>query len=119
MLPTLSLKSSLASLKPEIREQFLASLDTSEQALLAFVWPAWAHPSQLPPPGSWRYWLFLAGRGAGKTRAGAEWVRQPRGRRRRHAHRAGGAHGCRRARRHGAWRERHRGGVAAVEPAAL
>ena len=76
MLPTLSLKSSLASLKPEIRAQFLASLDTSEQALLAYVWPAWAHPSQLPPPGSWRYWLFLAGRGAGKTRAGAEWVRR-------------------------------------------
>ncbi len=76
MLPTLSLKSSLASLKPEIRAQFLASLDTSEQALLAYIWPAWARPSQLPPAGGWRYWLFLAGRGAGKTRAGAEWVRR-------------------------------------------
>jgi phage terminase large subunit-like protein len=30
----------------------------------------------LPPSDSWRYWLFLAGRGAGKTRAGAEWVRK-------------------------------------------
>ncbi|WP_407658369.1 DNA-packaging protein [Maricaulis maris] len=30
---------------------------------------------QLPPPGEWRTWLFLGGRGAGKTRAGAEWVR--------------------------------------------
>jgi phage terminase large subunit-like protein len=30
---------------------------------------------QLPPPGDWLTWLFLGGRGAGKTRAGAEWVR--------------------------------------------
>ncbi len=30
--------------------------------------------SQLPPPGDWRLWLLLGGRGSGKTRAGAEWV---------------------------------------------
>lgn len=30
---------------------------------------------KLPPPGDWSVWLFLAGRGAGKTRSGAEWVR--------------------------------------------
>ena len=29
----------------------------------------------MPPPGDWRIWLMLAGRGFGKTRAGAEWVR--------------------------------------------
>ncbi|MEM0984649.1 MAG: terminase family protein [Pseudomonadota bacterium] len=34
-----------------------------------------ARPSQRPPPGDWRTWLFMAGRGAGKTRAGAEWTR--------------------------------------------
>ncbi|WP_233355905.1 DNA-packaging protein [Henriciella aquimarina] len=34
-----------------------------------------ARPAQLPPPGDWRAWLFMGGRGAGKTRAGAEWVR--------------------------------------------
>ncbi len=39
-------------------------------------WPFWADPRQLPPPGDdWRVWLMLAGRGFGKTRAGAEWVR--------------------------------------------
>lgn len=38
-------------------------------------WRAWARPAQLPPPGAWRIWLLLAGRGFGKTRAGAEWVR--------------------------------------------
>ena len=28
----------------------------------------------MPPAGRWRIWLFLGGRGAGKTRAGAEWI---------------------------------------------
>ncbi len=36
---------------------------------------AWApHPAQQPPAGDWATWLFLGGRGAGKTRAGAEWL---------------------------------------------
>ena len=35
----------------------------------------WAHKNQLPPGGEgWRTWLMLAGRGFGKTRAGAEWI---------------------------------------------
>ncbi len=43
-------------------------------------WPFWARPDQLPPesgagPEAWRVWLILGGRGAGKTRAGAEWIR--------------------------------------------
>lgn len=38
-------------------------------------WPFWADPRQLPPPGNWRVWLMMAGRGFGKTRTGAEWVR--------------------------------------------
>lgn len=44
------------------------------RALLA-DWPFWADPRQLPPEGDWRVWLMLAGRGFGKTRTGAEWVR--------------------------------------------
>lgn len=32
-------------------------------------------PHQLPPEGTWHSWVVLGGRGAGKTRAGAEWVR--------------------------------------------
>lgn len=35
----------------------------------------WADKPQLPPPGDWLIWLLLGGRGAGKTRAGAEWIR--------------------------------------------
>jgi phage terminase large subunit-like protein len=38
-------------------------------------WLSLARESQLPPPGDWSVWLILAGRGAGKTRAGAEYVR--------------------------------------------
>ena len=35
-----------------------------------------ARPEQLPPDGDWSTWLYIAGRGAGKTRAGAEWIHQ-------------------------------------------
>jgi len=50
---------------------------TSASALRAAmpVWPSYARPAQLPPPGAWRQWLLIGGRGSGKTRAGAEWVR--------------------------------------------
>jgi len=34
-----------------------------------------AHSGQCPPEGDWRTWLVMAGRGFGKTRAGAEWAR--------------------------------------------
>ena len=35
----------------------------------------WARPEQVEPAGEWDTWLILAGRGWGKTRTGAEWVR--------------------------------------------
>ena len=38
-------------------------------------WRSIARIEQLPPSGDWSVWLILAGRGAGKTRTGAEWVR--------------------------------------------
>ena len=38
-------------------------------------WYIWSRDTQEPPPGDWRYWLILAGRGFGKTRTGAEWVK--------------------------------------------
>lgn len=31
-------------------------------------------PEQTPPPGNWRIWLFMGGRGVGKTRTGAQWT---------------------------------------------
>jgi phage terminase large subunit-like protein len=65
----------LASATPEEVSEFLGSLD--ENALLALPWvfEFWALPHQLPPRGAWKSWVILGGRGAGKTRAGAEWVR--------------------------------------------
>jgi phage terminase large subunit-like protein len=61
-------------------EEFLATLSPAE----IFGWNAdflsYAHDHQRAPPVGrngepWRTWLILGGRGAGKTRAGAEWVR--------------------------------------------
>ena len=42
--------------------------------LLRGLWDYRAREDQLAPGGDWRIWLLLGGRGAGKTRAGAEWV---------------------------------------------
>jgi phage terminase large subunit-like protein len=42
---------------------------------LLYDWPLWARPNQLAPDGDWSKWLAMAGRGWGKTRVGAEWVR--------------------------------------------
>lgn len=50
------------------------SLTASQWEMLAREWSFWARGAQLPPEGDWRTWLFLGGRGAGKTRAGAQWV---------------------------------------------
>ena len=67
--------SSLASLPEPLRNKLVWSL-TREQALrIKYEWPYRARPEQLPPPGDWRVWLLLAGRGFGKTRTGAELVR--------------------------------------------
>lgn len=54
----------------------LSRLSETEQEELATHWRLWARPDQLAPDGNWRTWLILAGRGFGKTRAGAEWVRE-------------------------------------------
>ncbi|PCI59480.1 MAG: ATP-binding protein [Kordiimonadales bacterium] len=67
--------SSLRRLTEANRIEFLRGLSDTEAAVLAYDWQFWARETQLAPPGSWTHWLMLAGRGFGKTRAGAEWVR--------------------------------------------
>ena len=57
------------------RQKFLTSLTDDEAASLHYDWQFWARPNQRAPKGNWTTWLMLAGRGFGKTRAGAEWVR--------------------------------------------
>lgn len=50
-------------------------MDQTERISFDYLWEYNARPNQLPPPGEWRVWMTMAGRGFGKTRAGAEWVR--------------------------------------------
>ena len=53
----------------------LKQLGPAQAEELRYNWEFWARPEQLEPTGDWNAWLALAGRGWGKTRAGAEWVR--------------------------------------------
>lgn len=57
------------------RQRTANALSPTERAEFAYHWEFFARPQQVPPPGDWRIWLVLAGRGFGKTRAGSEWVR--------------------------------------------
>ena len=65
----------LARLSVPLRQAFLDSLNEIEAAHLLHDWGFWARPEQHPPETRWETWLVLAGRGFGKTRTGAEWVR--------------------------------------------
>jgi phage terminase large subunit-like protein len=65
----------LASLTQAQRKEFLASLTPKQLEILSYDWLFWARPEQREPSGAWDVWLILAGRGAGKTRTGAEWIR--------------------------------------------
>lgn len=72
-----SLKRIFAELPERDREKILATLDvqTLEQMAREEWW--WVQrPEQVPPPGDWTVHLYLAGRGCGKTRSGAEWLVQ-------------------------------------------
>ena len=58
-----------------VRNGLIETLSDEECAELYYDWSFWARPDQLPPREDWIYWVILAGRGAGKTRVGAEIVR--------------------------------------------
>ncbi len=65
----------LASLPKTTKAKLLSSLPRRTVYIIDHDWPLRARVSQLPPDGDWRIWLLLAGRGFGKTRTGAEFVR--------------------------------------------
>ncbi|CAB4140372.1 COG5323 Uncharacterized conserved protein [uncultured Caudovirales phage] len=65
----------LASLPEDQREAEIAKLPVEVRAHLRWHWPFFARPNQLPPDGNWSNWMILAGRGFGKTRTGAEFIR--------------------------------------------
>jgi phage terminase large subunit-like protein len=69
-------------LPQKARESTLSALlaDDAQAISLQYDWQFNARDDQLPPlhtanGNPWRTWLLLGGRGSGKTRAGAEWVR--------------------------------------------
>ncbi|WP_370737981.1 DNA-packaging protein [Octadecabacter ascidiaceicola] len=57
------------------RKAFLRGLSGPQLKALPYLFDFWALDHQLAPEGDWRTWVILGGRGAGKTRAGSEWVR--------------------------------------------
>jgi phage terminase large subunit-like protein len=68
-----SLMELIAMLPEEQKQEALAGLDMDQ---LLWDWKMWGRPEQQAPDGDWNIWIYLAGRGAGKTRSAAEWVRE-------------------------------------------
>jgi phage terminase large subunit-like protein len=61
--------------------RLLESADEAELRALSEAWDIFSHDHQLPPAlgnngEPWTIWLLIGGRGAGKTRAGAEWIKR-------------------------------------------
>lgn len=80
--PTASISNWLQSLTSEqilrVKQGILrgeVDLSDLESKILLTTWEFWARKEQLPPAGAWTFWMILAGRGFGKTRAGGEWLR--------------------------------------------
>ncbi|KPF63012.1 DNA-packaging protein [Porphyrobacter sp. AAP60] len=65
----------LATEPATVRRLLVERMSQRERNAFKYQWAYTARPEQLPPPGDWRVWLIMAGRGFGKTRTGAEWVR--------------------------------------------
>lgn len=57
-------------------EAIATELGFDDAETLMFAWWYWARPQQLPPEWLWLVWIIRAGRGFGKTRSGAEFVRE-------------------------------------------
>jgi phage terminase large subunit-like protein len=71
---TRALLEALLGMPKDERARALASLPPPAMRALLEEWSWQAHRGQWEPAGPWRVWMMLAGRGFGKTRAGAEWV---------------------------------------------
>ena len=63
----------ISLLPPEEQAKALTGMDPD---LLLWDWSIWGRPEQQAPEGDWAIWAYIAGRGAGKTRTAAEWVRE-------------------------------------------
>lgn len=75
--PALTLGERIALLPKEARAELLAGLDDETAEAILYDWRGvWARPAQLAPPGEWTHWGVVAGRGSGKTRSAAEWIKE-------------------------------------------
>ena len=68
-----SIMEQIAELPDDERALVLSGMDADS---LLWDWSVWGRPEQQAPPGDWSIWLVMAGRGFGKTRLAAEWVRE-------------------------------------------
>lgn len=73
--PAASVRELFSSLAPAVQAEIAARRGAAAlDAALAGAGSLRA--AQQPPPGDWRIWVVLAGRGFGKTHAGAVWVHE-------------------------------------------
>jgi phage terminase large subunit-like protein len=66
----------LRALPAEKRCEALAAAGEVAVRAVDEGWPLWVRVGQAPASDDWTVWVMMAGRGFGKTRAGAEWVSQ-------------------------------------------
>jgi phage terminase large subunit-like protein len=82
LLPEASFAETLAALTNDELDELLGEMDAEEALQLLYDWNTWARTNQVRPQFQpepmvdWFVWLLLAGRGSGKTRTGAETVRE-------------------------------------------
>jgi phage terminase large subunit-like protein len=64
----------LAALSDEEVRLLLGGMTDADALVFGADWASWVREGQAPPHEAWRQWVMTAGRGFGKTRAGAEYV---------------------------------------------
>ena len=74
---TYSTATKLANMPAAELDELLSGMSDEEAQGLLYNWRGFhARPEQIAPDGDWEIWLILSGRGWGKTRTGAEWVKE-------------------------------------------
>jgi phage terminase large subunit-like protein len=66
----------MANASAEDIARMLRTMPPEQRNGTPWNWDVWGRTAQKAPAGTWRTWLIMAGRGFGKTRAGAEWIRE-------------------------------------------
>ena len=64
-----------AALTPDQRDELFDGFTDLELEALETDWAFWGRPKQQAPEDDWTFWFIKSGRGFGKTRTAAEWVR--------------------------------------------